>query len=57
MDEEGRDKCLLHVFAYRIQVLYIEIVLAKHMNTLSLIVDLTKLKAIPLNTANPPPNR
>jgi hypothetical protein len=56
MYEESWNECFLHMFSNRIQVFDIEIVLYSLRNTLSFIVDFTKLRAILLKTARPPPN-
>ena len=55
VDKKSRNICIFHMIANWIQIFYIESMLNKYNNTLSLIVDFKKLKAIPLNTDSPPP--
>lgn len=55
VDEESRNVSFFYMFSNWIQIFDIKIMLSIQANTLSFIVDFTKLKAIPLNIDSPPP--
>jgi len=57
MYEEGRDESLLYMLANGVQILDVKVMLSDPRSTLSLMVDLTKLRAMPLNMESPPPYR
>ena len=55
VNEESWDVGLFDVISDRVEVLDAELVLTQQRNTFYLMVDLRKLRAIPLNIDKPPP--